>query len=192
MIYEYYTALLILIWPLNCIIDCCWCFNFNSCPCIYLFIKTHLINVKMYNHPVIITKWNHFWVIQAPCSSRQGLFWWIRVHSLHVYGYVYAYVLFGISVFLRQCSRVAFPHLDEATSNRDLTLRCVSSTQQQQHKRFSWSLWAFRCEELLLHAFSVTSSFREQIWASGILGTSLCLRIALLNLSALEFVCWLL
>ncbi len=102
MIYEYYTALLILIWPLNCIIDCCWCFNFNSCPCIYLFIylfiKTHLINVKMYNHPVIITKWNHFWVIQAPCSSRQGLFWWIRVHSFHVYGYVYAYVLFDISL----------------------------------------------------------------------------------------------
>lgn len=114
-------------------------------------------------------KWNHFWVKQDPCSSRQGLFWWKTVH----------YPCMFMVIFMHICSLVSpcvfellFHIWMEATSNRDLTLRCVSCTQQQ-HKLFSWSLWAFRCEELLLHAFSLTGSFREKIWASGFLSTSL-------------------
>ncbi len=109
--------------------------------------------------------------------------------SLHVYGYFHAYVLFSISLcFWADVAELLFHIWMEATSNRDLTLRCVSSTQQQ-HKLFSWSLWAFRCEELLLHAFSLPGSFREQIWASGFLSTSLCLRMASIKKVSLERFC---
>lgn len=75
---------LILIGPLNCIIDRCQCFNFNSinisCPCVYLFIKLPCNELKNVQFSGCYCKINRFRVIQDTFSSHHGLFCRLTLH----------------------------------------------------------------------------------------------------------------